>query len=65
MLDFQGFLNGGETHKRCVRLGKNAKKVSDFFVLLPDKLQFVGHSISVRIVNTLGRLKISFFKNNG
>ena len=42
MLDFQGFLNGGETHKRCVRLGKNAKKVSDFFVLLPDKLEFVS-----------------------
>ena len=29
------------------------------------KLEFVCHSISVRIVNTLGRLKISFFKNNG
>ena len=30
-----------------------------------DKLEFIDYSISVRIVNTLGRLKISFFKNNG
>lgn len=30
----------------------------------PDKLEFT-YSISVRIVNTLGRLKISFFKNSG
>ena len=27
--------------KRCVKWGKNEQKVSDFFVLLPDKLEFV------------------------
>ena len=28
--------------KRCLNKGKNEQKVSDFFVLLPDKLEFDG-----------------------
>ena len=39
------------------------KSVGVYFILL-DKFGLT-YSISVRIVNTLGRLKISFFKNNG
>ena len=40
------------------------KGLSGLIIFLFDKLE-LAYSISVRMVNTSGRLKISFFKNNG
>ena len=50
-----------EQYNGAQRQVRNAKRC---VTVLFDKLE-LAYSISVRMVNTSGRLKISFFKNNG